>query len=183
MWLDSSWCLLPSSPERTDISKSVDRPLEALITLSCPYQASHGTTTYTCHGPRGFYLSQTVEFSPCSYAVNVHTAGPIFCCPSLLPGPSACTLELHCRWHCLWASIEVWICLPLLLWSAHCKQWLVVPVCHRYSFSCGSRGSCASLKMEVASCAHTAVLDFQGQKMQLCTSTPCHLLRLTEHIV
>lgn len=136
------------------------------------------------HGPCGFCVNQIEEFSPYSCAVSVHTAESIFHCSSLLPGSSACTLELYCR-YCVWAFIEVLICMcvALLVWPAHHRQWLAVPVCHRYNSSYWSRESCTSLKMEVASRAYTAVLGFQGQKLQFCPSIPPgHLLCFTEHI-
>lgn len=97
MCLNFFWCLLPSSPERTDISKSLVRPLKFLITLSCPYQASQGTTTYTCPWALWLLFKSDWGIQSFSSAVTAHTAWSVFCCSSLLPGPSACTMELHCR--------------------------------------------------------------------------------------
>lgn len=79
-----------------------------------------------------------------------------------------------------WGLALQWLAWPM--WSAHHSWLLVVPVCHRRTSSYGSRESCAGLKMQDTSWAHTAVLALPGQKLQLCTSIPSQPLRFLERV-
>lgn len=72
--LKSVTCLLWSSPEGKDISKSSDRALRSLINLNYPWQVSAGISTHTWP----WALSQTCRFSHfVSYPVSVFVHEPV----------------------------------------------------------------------------------------------------------